>query len=96
MRLAHFFILWHPPFPYRFFSGLITLIEDVVSEDLKGGFQLLDLITTKLKIHMLLIGWNNSIQNLVKDFFWQIKFPPMGDLEFLTGYVTFKLRYNQI
>ena len=26
----------------------------------------------------------------------EIKFPPMRDLEFLTGHVTFKLQYNQI
>ena len=29
-------------------------------------------------------------------FFCQIRFPPMRDLEFLTGRVTFKLHYNQI
>ena len=37
---------------------------------------------------MPLIGWNYWRANLVKDFFWQIKFPPMREVEFLTGHVT--------
>ena len=28
-------------------------------------------------------------------FFLRIKYPPMRDLEFLTGHVTFKLLYNK-
>ena len=31
-----------------------------------------------------------------KGFFLQINFPPMRALEFITGHVIFKLRYNQI
>ena len=31
-----------------------------------------------------------------KGFFFQIKFAPMRDLEFLTDHVTFKFYYNQI
>ena len=31
-----------------------------------------------------------------KGFFLQINFPPMRALEFISGHVTFKLRYNHI
>ena len=31
-----------------------------------------------------------------KEFFLQINFPPMRALEFITGHMIFKLRYNQI
>ena len=62
-----------------------------------GGFQLLDLIIVELKSHMScynsmpLIGWNYSIQTRVKILwricFWNISFPPMRALKFLTGHV---------
>ena len=71
-----------------------------------GGFQLLDLIIAELKSYMTFLNFNAShwlkLQssdwraNLVKDFFLQINFPPMRALEFITGHVIFKLRYDQI
>ena len=41
-------------------------------------------------------NWLNGHMDIFLLFFWQIKFPPRRDLEFLTDHVTFKLRYNQI
>ena len=69
-----------------------------------GVFQLLGLIIKEVKSHMTCYNSMHWLKlqhfdwraNLVKDFFWQIKFPPMRDLEFLTGHVTIKLHYNQI
>ena len=96
------------------FSALFqTLIIQIVKngltnnrkpcQNIYGGFQLLDLITTELKSHMtcynsmpLITAFWLEGKSCKRFFFWQIKFPPMRDLEFLTGHVTFKLRYNQI
>ena len=71
-----------------------------------GGFQLLDLIIPELKSHVILYKFKSShwlkLQhsgwraNLVKDFFLQMNFPPMGALEFIRNHMIFKLRYNQI
>ena len=69
-----------------------------------GGFQLIDVIIMELKRHMTcyismpLIGWNYSIQTGEK-ILWRIFLAneiSTNELEFLTGHVTFKLRYNQI
>ena len=72
----------------------------------KGGFQLLDLIIPELKSHVIPYKFKSShwlkLQhsdwraNLVKDFFLQMNFPPMGALEFIRDHMTFKLLYNQI
>ena len=51
------------------------------SDEQQGGFQLLDLITTEIFFFF---------------FFLTKSFPPMKDLEFLTGHVTFKLHNNLI
>ena len=71
-----------------------------------GDFQLLDLIILELKSHVITYKFKSShwlkLQhsdwraNLVKDFFLQMNFPPMGALEFIRDHMTFKLRYNQI
>ena len=73
---------------------------------LLGGFQLLDLIIPELKSHVIPYKFKSShwlkLQhsdwraNLVKDFFLQMNFPPMGALGFIRDHMTFKLRYNQI
>ena len=72
----------------------------------QGGFQLLDLIIPEFKSHVIPYKFKSShwlkLQhsewraNLVKDFFLQMNFPPMGALEFIRDHMTFKLRYNQI
>ena len=71
-----------------------------------GVFQLLDLILPELKshaipykfksTHWLKLQHSDWRENLVKDFFLQINFPPMRALEFIRDHMTFKLRYNQI
>ena len=70
-----------------------------------GGFQLLDLIIPELKSHVIPYKFKSSHwlklqfrleSKSCKGFFLQINFQPMRDLGFLTGHVTFKLRYNQI
>ena len=58
-----------------------------------GGFQLLDLIIPELNSHVIPYKFKSShwltLQhsdwrvNVVKDFFLQMNFPPMGALEFI-------------
>ena len=69
----------------------------------KGGFHLAKIIG-ELKSHMIpykfkCSHWLNLqhsdwTANLVKDFFSQINFPPMRELEFIRDLVTFKLPYD--
>ena len=67
-----------------------------------GVFQLLDLIVPELKSHVIPYKFKSSHwlksqhsdwrANIVKDFFFQINFPPMRALEFITGHVRFITR----
>ena len=98
----------HEPFIRNLICGFFVIFWPFLTLFLPdiGGFQLLDLIIQELKSHVIPYKFKSSHwlksqhsdwrANLVKDFFWQIKFPSMRDLEFLTGHVTFKLLYNQI
>ena len=64
-------------------------------------FHLVDLIIRSHELlkfnssHWLKLQNSDWRENLVKDFSLQINFPPMRALKFMTGHVTFKLRYNQ-
>ena len=65
-----------------------------------GGFHLVALIVRELKSHMidllkfksphwLKLQHSDWRANLVKDFFFQIDFPPIRALEFITDHVTY-------
>ena len=47
-------------------------------------------------VHWLKSQHSDWTANPEKDFFLLIIFPPMRPLEFITGHVIFKLRYDQI